>query len=708
MNQFNPGPHQKSMPGFVSPLWTKLAWLFLIAFSYWIAVRLGLLVVSQPEGIASVWPASGLALAVLLLNSKGRWFAILAVIWVTNLIGNVMGGNSLIVSVGFASANVLEALLAAWILTSFRPSGITFGNMLEILALFGVAIMSNGITALIGAGVSSLAFGAKFLNSWLVWWTSDGLGMILVTPLIVTWVTDPQIFRSPSPRRFIEVFLFLFVWLAFSWFLFGSFTVAEQPVLRSYMLFPFLIWLAFRYRPRGMTGALSLLAVIAIWNTLKGYGIFGFANQTMTQRLVGVQLLLSVLVFTGLLLSAIVAERRQAETTLKLSEARYRNIYENVEDVIYRTNYYGVLTDISPSAERRFGYLREEVIGKQVEEFFFTRQDYEELDTAMERSGGVNDFEVRLKRKDGSLLPTSITSRIIFDERGLPVATEGVLRDITGRKQVEEKIVQENALLEQRVEERTRELRTAQDQILRQEKLAILGQLAGGVGHELRNPLAVINNAIYYLKLIQPDVDKKIKQYYDMIDIETHTAEKIITDLLDFARTESIEQKNISVTDLLERVLGRFVVPPSVEVVLDIPSDLPMVLVDPQQMEQVLGNLTVNAVQAMIPHGSTQGMPVMARMTISARVVKQPMDLKPQQRMVAISVTDTGFGISPENMKRLFEPLFTTKIKGIGLGLAVSKKLAEANGGNIDVQSDFGKGSTFTLVLPTSDNNIGK
>jgi PAS domain S-box-containing protein len=708
MNQNNPDPHQKSIPGFVIPLWSQVAGLFLLAIAYWIAVRLGLLVVAQPEGIASVWPASGLALAILLLNPKPRWFVILAVIWVTNLIGNVMGGNSFFVSVGFAAANVIEAFLAAWVLTLLHPSRITFGNMLEILALFGVAILSNGITALIGAGVSSLAFGAKFLNSWLVWWTSDGLGMILVTPLIVTWVTDPKIFRSPSPRRIIEVILFFFVWLAFAWFLFGSFTVAEQPVLRSYMLFPFLIWFAFRYRPRGMTGALTLLSIIAIWNTMKGYGIFGFANQTMTQRLVGVQLLLSVLIFTGLLLSAIVAERRLSEATLKESEARYRNIYENVEDVIYRTNYYGVLTDISPSAERRFGYLSEEVIGKQVEEFFFSRQDYLELDSAMERSGGVNDFEVRLKRKDGSLLPTSITSRIVFDEQGLPVATEGVLRDITGRKQAEQIIVQENAQLEQRVEERTRELRAAQDKILRQEKLSVLGQLAGGVGHELRNPLAVINNAIYYLKLVQPDVDEKIKQYYGMIETETHTAEKIITDLLDFARTESVEQKNILVTDLVQAVLGRFIVPPSVEVALDLPADLPMVLADPQQMEQVLGNLTVNAVQAMIPHGSTKGISTPTRMTISARVVKQSMDLKPQEHMVAISVTDTGSGISPENMKKLFEPLFTTKIKGIGLGLAVSKKLVEANGGRIEVQSDPGKGSTFTLVLRSLDINNGE
>ncbi len=250
------------------------------------------------------------------------------------------------------------------------------------------------------------------------------------------------------------------------------------------------------------------------------------------------------------------------------------------------------------------------------------------------------------------------------------------------RKQVEEQIRQLNTSLEQRVEERTRELRQAQEQLVRKEKLATLGQLAGGVGHELRNPLGVINTSIYYLKLVQPEASEKIKEHHAMIEQEVHNAEKIINDLLDFARVISAEREQVSVDKLVRRTLERFPVPPAVKLKLELPDDIPNVYADPRQVEQVLGNLVTNACQAMNLEG---------KLTISARR---------QKKMVGIAVKDTGSGISPENMKKLFEPLFTTKVKGIGLGLAVSQKLAEANGGLIEVKSEVGTGSTFKLYLP--------
>jgi signal transduction histidine kinase len=249
-------------------------------------------------------------------------------------------------------------------------------------------------------------------------------------------------------------------------------------------------------------------------------------------------------------------------------------------------------------------------------------------------------------------------------------------------KQAEDEIRQWNRELEQRVETRTRELQQAQEKLLRQEKLAILGQLAGSVGHELRNPLGVIDNAVYFLRAIQPDAAPQIHKYLGIIEKEIHIAEKIITDLLDFARVQSAERQAVKVPDLAASVLQRYPLPEGVALHLDFPANLPLAFADPQHIEQVIGNLVLNALQAMKAGG---------RLTIEASASTEE---------IFIRVADTGEGIAPENMARLFEPLFTTRPKGIGLGLAVCKKLAEANGGRVAVESELGVGSTFTLIVP--------
>jgi len=264
---------------------------------------------------------------------------------------------------------------------------------------------------------------------------------------------------------------------------------------------------------------------------------------------------------------------------------------------------------------------------------------------------------------------------------------------LTERKRAEEALKEYSERLEEMVEERTKELRDAQEELLRQEKLAVLGELAGGVGHELRNPLGVISNAVYYLQTILPDADETTKEYLEMIASEVRTSEKIVSDLLDLSRTRPGEKEEIAISDLVTQVLERYTPPEKVKVTTRTASDLPPIFADPLQIGQVLVNLVTNAYQAM-PEGG--------RLTISAQAEKG---------QVYLSITDTGCGIPNENMERLFEPLFSTKAKGIGLGLAVSKNLVEANGGSIEVESpstslrtgEEGKGSTFTVILPTKE-----
>ena len=304
--------------------------------------------------------------------------------------------------------------------------------------------------------------------------------------------------------------------------------------------------------------------------------------------------------------------------------------------------------------------------------------------------GEVISCEYRLQRKDGVWewiqQRMTILARTSEEKPSRILVTLSI---VTERKLVEEKIRQLNAELEQRVEDRTRELREAQEKLVRHEKLVVLGQMSSSVGHELRNPLSVINSAIYYLKMIQPNAADDVKEYLGIIDQEVHTAEKIITDLLDFSRIKSVDREAVSVSELIRRTLERFPVPESVAVTIDVPPDLPQVFVDVHHMTQVLGNLTVNACQAMT--SSNESTLIVGQLSLYSTV---------QNDMINITVKDNGVGISAENMKKIFEPLFTTKVKGIGLGLAVSQKLVVANEGRIEVESEAGKGTSFHVYLP--------
>jgi signal transduction histidine kinase len=211
------------------------------------------------------------------------------------------------------------------------------------------------------------------------------------------------------------------------------------------------------------------------------------------------------------------------------------------------------------------------------------------------------------------------------------------------------------------------------------------------VGHELRNPLGAIKNAIYFLNMVLEEPEPEVKETLEILQKEVATSERIISSLLDFARAKPPARRKVDLNHVIKEALSRTAVPENVEVVSQLDETLPIILADPDQLGQVFGNIILNAVQAM-PEGG--------QLVVKTSEVSEKL---PKSEWVAVSFADTGVGISEENLDKLFEPLFTTKAKGVGLGLAVVKSLVEGHGGNIKVQSEVGKGSTFTVRLPTKE-----
>jgi two-component system NtrC family sensor kinase len=252
--------------------------------------------------------------------------------------------------------------------------------------------------------------------------------------------------------------------------------------------------------------------------------------------------------------------------------------------------------------------------------------------------------------------------------------------------------------LEQKVQQRTEQLRIAQAEAARGEKLASVGLLASGIAHELNNPLTGVLTFSHLLRQKMADGSQEAEDL-DLVILETKRCAAIIKRLLDFARDKPPEKKFADLNQIIEETV-RFVERPAhlnnIHIALDLDPLLPQVWVDPDQMKQVVMNLLVNAQHAIDGEG---------RIDISTHSLPEPKILQPGAGAVAaveFSISDTGCGISKENLKRIFDPFFTTKEVGIGtgLGLSVSHGIIEAHGGMIEIESEEGTGSTFRVVLP--------
>ena len=392
-----------------------------------------------------------------------------------------------------------------------------------------------------------------------------------------------------------------------------------------------------------------------------------------------------------------ITERRKIIQALEESESHYRLIAENTADVISVMDAEKLrFTYVSPSVFKLRGFTPEEVIAQPLSAVLtpesltkLNEQIGDRIRQFQENGSNPISFidDADQPCKDGTIVPTEILTTFLLNKEG-KLEILGVSRDITIRKQAEKVLLEYSEKLEEKVEERTHELRKASERLIRQERLAALGQLAGSIAHELRNPLGVISNAATYLSMIQPEADSKIKEYINIIQTETETSEKIIADLLDYTRLQVVDRKPVDISEIVINALARTPVPKNIDLVRDLGYGLPKCIVNPIQIEQVVSNLVMNSFQAMPKGGEIR---------LIAAVNDYPGDSEPK---LMLSIEDNGCGISPENLERIFEPLFTTKAKGIGLGLAVSKKLIEGNQGHIIVESIVNEGTTFRVFLP--------
>ena len=276
------------------------------------------------------------------------------------------------------------------------------------------------------------------------------------------------------------------------------------------------------------------------------------------------------------------------------------------------------------------------------------------------------------------------TTKVPLLQRGVVTHLVGIIHDITETRTAQRALEDAKVELEERVQERTRALEMAQDELLRKERLAVLGQLTGGLAHQIRNPLSAILNASRQLRRLttgRPEDQKELESVLGIIDEEVWSANRIVTDLIDYARVKEAHRKPVALRELLTPLLAQL--PPEIQIDKRIPAELPLLDVDGPQVSGALGNLLRNAHEAM---------PLGGFLKIEAK--------REGVGRVAISLTDSGSGLSNQALGRLFEPLVTTKPLGLGLGLVTAKSLIENQGGRLEGGNVPGSGARFTLLLP--------
>ena len=215
-----------------------------------------------------------------------------------------------------------------------------------------------------------------------------------------------------------------------------------------------------------------------------------------------------------------------------------------------------------------------------------------------------------------------------------------------------------------------------------EERVNAIGELAGMIGHDLRNPLTGISSATYYLKRKYGSLmDEKGRAMIEVIEKDVNYSNKIINDLLEYSRPIQMDLKKTSPKSAVDAAVSHVDFPQNIQLI-DLTKSTPAIKIDVDKMKRVFINLIKNAIDAM-PKGG--------KLTVTSEKVNGA---------VTFSFADTGTGISEENLKNLFGPLFTTKAKGMGLGLAICKRIVKAHGGKIVVESVVDKGTTFTITLP--------
>lgn len=363
------------------------------------------------------------------------------------------------------------------------------------------------------------------------------------------------------------------------------------------------------------------------------------------------------------------------------------------------------IEEVNQALLEKMGYSRQEVIGRKCYEIFQKPESHCDanlvgcpLNKVLQSKRPNHQVVFRVDRSGN---PRHVDAKVfpVWTGEGKVSKFIEVSRDISDWAKEEEEMTRR---FEKMVEDRTRELKETHSKLLHQDKMASLGKLSASVVHEINNPISGILSLVMLMnrmmeggKLQQKELEQ-FKQYLGLMETETRRISRIVSNLLAFSRHSKMEFGAVHLNQLIEKTLflnANLLKLHSIKVEENLSPNLPALMGSEDRLQQVFMNLVSNAAEAIEgSHGER---------TLS--IITKPL---PEKECVSVSFTDTGVGIPQQNLSKLFEPFFSTKKKGkgVGLGLSVAYGIIQEHGGSIQVQSEEGKGTTFTVEFPLKTN----
>ncbi len=377
-----------------------------------------------------------------------------------------------------------------------------------------------------------------------------------------------------------------------------------------------------------------------------------------------------------------ITDRKRADEALRESEEKHRLLFESAGDAIFILDTKGHILTVNSMACEMLGYTREELMSMTLNQLN-TREEAKRAPDRIARlmAHGHLKFETVHQHKNGSPIPIEVSARLITWE-GQP-AIMGICRDITARKTGE------------------KEREKLRDQLTQAQKMEAIGTLAAGVAHDFNNILAII---LGNTELNMADIpgSNLARQRLDDVRKACLRAKDVIRQILSFSRKSKTELRTLNIATVVTESLKflRASIPTSIDIRQNIPNDTFHIVGDPTQIHQVMINLCINAAHAMEDKEGILEVAV-GNTEIDKDTASKDPALHPGF-YVQLSVSDTGNGISPDVIDRVFDPYFTTKdvAEGTGLGLSVVHGIVKGHHGRISVKSKPGKGTIFKILFP--------